>query len=428
MEKANRKCASIKKSFVTAVSVTLLLVFLFSAATLYGCRLIQKRLLPDFNEVWLQTRTTYADGTVTEGSQRFQLDVPAQLGALVSDGDMYAEEEQVEYTIEMIESSFSMLSPSRKLLYRGTQTAMAVLPLFYAAAGIALCAWWFYRKKIAPPVRILTDAIGHIQESNLDFEIKCPGEDELGQLCIMFERMRQVLYENNRQLWRTIEDQRLLQASVAHDLRNPITILEGYIESLQNKLSLERLTPQKLEHTLENMSITAKRLERYTDCMRDLHALQKTAACPSRLAYPDGLNQLTESISMMLRQKNMEVDVVCRGAPREIFIDQALLARILENIFSNASRYAKTSVHISFLLEENVLSIEVVDDGPGFSAGVLEKRAITFYSEDAGEKHLGLGLATARILCQKQKGQIFLSNSPSGGACVRIRIPLPPEN
>lgn len=124
----------------------------------------------------------------------------------------------------------------------------------------------------------------------------------------------------------------------------------------------------------------------------------------------------------------MEVDVVCRGAPREIFIDQALLARILENIFSNASRYAKSSVHISSLLEENVLSIEVTDDGPGFSAGVLEKRAITFYSEDTGEKHLGLGLATARILCQKQKGQLFLSNSPSGGACVRIRIPLPQEN
>lgn len=428
MEKVNRKRASIKKSFVTAVSLTLLLVFLGSAATLYGCRLIQKHLLPDSNEVWLQTRTTYADGTVSEGSQRFQLDVPAQLGTLIPDGGISAEEEQVEYTVEMIESSFSMLSPSRKLLYRGTQVAMAVLPLFYAAAGIALCAWWFYRKKIAPPVRILTDAIGHIQESDLDFEIECPGEDELGQLCFMFERMRQALYENNRQLWRTIEDQRLLQASVAHDLRNPITILEGYIESLQNKLSRERLTPQKLEHTLENMSITTKRLERYTDCMRDLHALQKTETCPSRLTYPIGLSQLTESISMMLRQKNMDVDVVCRGAPREIFIDQALLARILENIFSNASRYAKSSVHISSLLEENVLSIEVTDDGPGFSAGVLEKRAITFYSEDTGEKHLGLGLATARILCQKQKGQLFLSNSPSGGACVRIRIPLPQEN
>lgn len=147
MEKVNRKRASIKRSFVTAVSLTLLLVFLGSAATLYGCRLIQKHLLPDSNEVWLQTRTTYADGTVSEGSQRFQLDVPAQLGTLVPDGGISAEEEQVEYTVEMIESSFSMLSPARKLLYRGTQVAMAVLPLFYAAAGIVLCAWWFYRKK-----------------------------------------------------------------------------------------------------------------------------------------------------------------------------------------------------------------------------------------------------------------------------------------
>ena len=274
----------------------------------------------------------------------------------------------------------------------------------------------------------MTSAIGRIQENDLDFEIECPGEDELGQLCLMFERMRKALYENNRQPWRTIEDQRLLQASVAHDLRNPLTILEGYIESLQGKLFSKRLTPQKLEHTLENMSITARRLEQYTDCMRDLYALQNMKICPSRLAYPDGMRQVMESISMIIRQTNKTPDLACLGAPRDIFIDQALLARILENIFSNASRYAKTSVYISSILEDNVLSIEVADDGPGFCAGVLEKRAISFYSESGEEKHLGLGLATTRILCQKQKGQFSLFNRPSGGACVRIRIPLPPEN
>ena len=427
MEKIKRKPDSIKKSFVTAISVTLLSIFVCSAATLYGCWMIQRNLLAHSNEVWLQTKTTYTDGTVSEGKQRIQLDVPTELTTLIPAGGMPSEEKQVEYTIEKIESSYSLLSPTRKFVYRGSQIAMIIFPLFYSVIGITLCAWWFYRKKIAPPVHILTDAIAQIQQNTLDFTIVCPSNDELGQLCSMFEIMRQTLYENNRQLWRTIEDQRILQASVAHDLRNPITILEGYIEYLQKKLSDGQVTEEKLNHTLSNMSITAKRLEQYTDCMRDLNALQKVEVNPSYLIYPDGLNQIVESISMILKPKNIKVKTIFHGDSRTIYVDQVLIARILENVFANAVRYAKTTVHVSSLTENGALSICIQDDGPGFSPVILSKKSTLFYSESTKENHLGLGLATARILCQKQNGQLSLSNNKSGGASVQIFIPFQQE-
>ena len=61
------------------------------------------------------------------------------------------------------------------------------------------------------------------------------GQDELGRLCAAFEKMRQTLYENNRQMWSMLEERRALQASVAHDLRNPIAIMTGYVEYLQDR-------------------------------------------------------------------------------------------------------------------------------------------------------------------------------------------------
>ena len=427
MEKMKRRPQSIRRAFVTAISVTLVAIFVCSAATFYGCWMIQKTLLPDSDEVWLQTRTTYADGTVSEGKQRFRLDVPAELSALVPGGGMQSEEEQVEYTIEKIGSSYAMLSPARRTVYRGTQIAMVALPLLYAIVGIAICAWWFYRKKIAPPIQILTDAIGHVQKNTLDFQIDCPGDDELGQLCEMFERMRRALYENNRKLWRTIEDQRVLQASVAHDLRNPIAILEGYIEYLQKKLPGRGMSREKLEHTLENMSATAKRLERYTDCMRDLDALQKIEVEPVCLTYPDDLGRLIEDLAMLFEQAKIETVCAFGAGPRTIRADPVLLARILENLFANSLRYARHTVRVSAAIEEGILSVQVEDDGPGFSQDILEKKARTFYSRPANGEHLGLGLATARILCQKQDGQLDLSNGASGGARVRVSIPLQKE-
>lgn len=423
MEKMKKEATSIKSSFIAAIMVTLFSIFSFSAITLYGCWRVQKYLLPDSNEVWLQTETTYADGKVSEMKQRMQLDTPAEISALVPEGEQSPTEKQVEYTIEMIESSYSMLSPKRKVLYRGTQIVMAVFPLIYSVAGISVCALWFYRKKIAPPVQILTDAVIYIQNNSLDFQIEPPSKDELGQLCSMFEIMRQTLYENNRQLWRTIEDQRLLQASVAHDLRNPIAIIEGYIEYMQKNLSNKNISDEKLAHILSNMSTTAKRLEQYTDCMRSLNALEEMEVKWTPLSYPKELEQIVDGLSMIFQGRKLSVDTAYEGNQCTIFLDPVLLARILENILTNSIRYANKEINIACSIKEDKLSVFIMDDGTGFSDNLLRKKITLFHSEDSSGSHLGLGLATARILCQKQGGNLFLSNRQTGGACVQIVLP-----
>ena len=64
------------------------------------------------------------------------------------------------------------------------------------------------------------------------------------------------MYENNRVLWHMLEERRVLQASLAHDLRNPIAIIEGYTEYLQEKAQTGNLSSEKLGHTLANLLIS----------------------------------------------------------------------------------------------------------------------------------------------------------------------------
>ena len=130
---------------------------------------------------------------------------------------------------------------------------------------------------------------------------------------------------------------------------------------------------------------------------------------------------------MILKPKNIKGKTIFHGDSRTIYVDQVLIARILENVFANAVRYAKTTVHVSSLTENGALSICIQDDGPGFSPAILSKKSTLFYSESTKGNHLGLGLATARILCQKQNGQLSLSNNKSGGASVQIFIPFQQE-
>ncbi len=410
-----------KTAFIWAVAVTMFFVFAASALTIYGCYRIQKAILPDSQEVWLNTRTVIADGRVLEGGQRVILDEPVEVNILVPFGaDVTLE--NTKFIIERIESGFSTLRPKQQLLYRVTGISMVVLPFVYSIIGIMLRAWWFYRRELSPPIQVLADATKHIREQDLDFMVDYNRNDELGRLCMAFEEMRQALYNNNRQLWNMIEQRRILQASVAHDLRNPIAIVEGYVEYMQQCLADGNLNDEELRHTLSNLGVTAKRLEHYTDYIRDLNAVEETETKYSVVQLPDFLRRATESLSFLAEQHSLEITYHSTISDCQVKLDEQIFYRIVENIFSNAVRYAKSKVNFEYFLTNGMLVISISDDGKGFSRTMLRKKNTFLYSEDKTGEHMGLGLATSRALSQKHGGSLELSNITSSGACVTIKL------
>ena len=410
-----------KTAFIWAVAVTMFFVFAASALTIYGCYRIQKAILPDSQEVWLNTRTVIADGRILEGGQRVILDEPVEVNILVPFGaDVTLE--NTKFIIERIESGFSTLRPKQQLLYRVTGISMVVLPFVYSIIGIMLCAWWFYRRELSPPIQVLADATKHIREQDLDFMVDYNRNDELGRLCMAFEEMRQALYNNNRQLWNMIEQRRILQASVAHDLRNPIAIVEGYVEYMQQCLADGNLNDEELRHTLSNLGVTAKRLEHYTDYIRDLNAVEETETKYSVVQLPDFLRRATESLSFLAEQHSLEITYHSTISDCQVKLDEQIFYRIVENIFSNAVRYAKSKVNFEYFLTNGMLVISISDDGKGFSRTMLRKKNTFLYSEDKTGEHMGLGLATSRALSQKHGGSLELSNITSSGACVTIKL------
>ena len=424
MEKVKRR--SLKRSFVEAVAMTMLIVFLCSGLAIFGCYRFQKHILPDSNEVWLTQQNTAPDGTVTETKMRYVLDgSPEPFGQLVADGQEHSEaEEQTSYIIERIESSYSMLSPKARTAYRASQVCMVLLPLVFAVIGITLCAWWFYHKILEPPITVLMDATTHIQDQDLNFQITFNGQDELGQLCAAFEKMRQTLYGNNRQLWSMLEERRALQASVAHDLRNPIAIMTGYVEYLQENNKGGTLTEEKLEKALSNLGITVERMGLYTDTMRDLGAIEETEVHRREVELPDFLQHMADSLSILFQNTEIRFSCDLHVPKGRAVFDGELLYRVLENLISNALRFAEREIGLAFCLEHGILSATVTDDGPGFSDKLLKKKTALFYSEDTSGQHLGLGLAVSRVLCQKHGGTIELSNQPPHGACVKASIKI----
>ncbi len=424
MEKVE-KSASLKRSFFGAMLVTVAVIILLSTGAIFTCSYLQKVLLPDSDEIYLNIKTVYEDGTEETFWQRMKFGSEETLGMLTveEDGEAVPEKKGVtRYSVDKVENSYQSLSPKRKLAYSALSYGMLVLPTLFSIAGVLVCAVWFYKKKLDPPIRILSSATENIANENLDFDVRYDSGDEMGRLCASFEKMRRALSDNNRALWAMVEERRMLQASVAHDLRNPIAIIKGYTEYLEESVPGGRLSDDRLLHTLSNMHTTAERLERYTDSILEIHQVEDLELHRKNYDLPQVLGEITEALTMLARQEGLTADVKLQVPSCQVMLDKQMLCRVFENIFANAVRFAKSTIRVAVTMEDSVLIAVISDDGPGFPEKILKNRERYMVTTDTSGQHMGMGLAVSRILCGKLGGGLKLCNGPDGGASVEISI------
>ena len=417
---------SLKKSFITAVSVMVILVVTLSVLSILGCFAVQNWLVPVRDEVMLHIYRETPYG-VQESSMRMRTNGehsnPPVLIAQEDDEPIY-KDAVTGYAIVPIASP-EFLSPKRMLLYNAMSVCTVALPMLYAVLGIILCGIRFYNKKLARPLSILFEGAEKIAGNDLDFTMHSDQNNEMGMLCNAFEKMRSALLESQRTTWALMEERKQLNASVAHDIRTPITIIEGYTEYLQRNLKNGKADEETLMRTLAHLSESAARLERYVDSVRDIQNLDDMPINKTEANLKDAVCEIAEDMAVLANQADKRLNIDMENIPDiNTLLDKQVLSRILENLISNATRYAKEQIDLRFSTEEDLLMVMVRDDGPGFTKKTLDSGTTPFYKESDTQEHMGLGLAISKTLCRKHGGNIHLQNATEGGAVVRFRVTI----
>lgn len=337
----------------------------------------------------------------------------------------------------------------------------------------------FYRRHIGGPLSVLEAAADRIARQDLDFQIGAVHGRELGRLGAAMEGMRSSLLATQRELWRTAEDRRRLNAAFAHDLRTPVTVLKGTLEMARIKADRAG-SGEDVRKTLDTLSGQANRLESYAQLMSRVTKLEdrevmRSACAPSDVARVlerqaagyvatrgNGC-KLLFSLGGGMRAAGAGVEHAAEpdaggaaGAgvehaagpclehaavpdaehavepcPELLSIDMQLVEEVLGNLLGNACDHARSKVAVSVdLLQPKQgslaagargdvrLELVVTDDGRGFTAEALHHGCDPFYSEAKSAEHFGLGLNIARTLARLHGGAVELGNLEGGGACV----------
>lgn len=416
--RARIKSMPLCRAFCLYVCVTFFSVALLSALIIGLCTAIQNHLLPVSDEVLLTVWETFEDRTNKHTFNVKLGESPRELPFLHGVGTEEKTVQDAQYTVAAIERNYTSLSPRRRLLYQASVIAMIAGPVCLSFGGILLCGILFYKGRLKKPIDTLAMAAGRISTQDLDFHITSDSGDELGKLCESFELMRGALRENYQRLWATLEERKQLQASVAHDLCNPIAIIEGHAEYLQINLGKETLKPEKIYAIVGNIQQAAKRLERYTESMRALHRLEELEIQREEVRFGELYQDITADLSIITAGRS--IALVCKNDVGEapVRLDAGVLYRILENLVGNAVRFAKSEIRISFSSSSKGVEVLVEDDGNGFPEEVLKSQKSYFVPDSGDGQHCGLGLAICRIFCEKHGGALRLFNGAKAGACV----------
>lgn len=327
--------------------------------------------------------------------------------------------------ITIVQNNVNQFSNYDKTLLNIINILQLVLPLIFFIGLLLLADIIFYKVKLKTPIEILNKGAMEISNNNLDFCLEYNNNDELGNLCNAFEKMRSELNKNNIKMWTMINDRKQLNAAFSHDLRNPLTVLKGYSNYLTKYIPTGKLSDEKILSTTQLMSEHINRIEYYVENMSNAQRLEDLVVSKSMSNINKFIENLDENISIIAKQEGKSFKLKSLINNVNLLFDENIILRVVENIILNAFRYARNNVSILIYLEQKLLTFVIEDDGIGFSKESLKSALKPFYRDktlNESNAHFGMGLYISKILCEKHGGSISIENNSTNSAKITAKF------
>lgn len=284
-------------------------------------------------------------------------------------------------------------------------------------------------------IRILTrnfikilDVMQKFRQGDLNARIHVKSSGDLKQLSDIFNEMADILTRNVDKLKEVEVLRRELIANVSHDLRTPISIIHGYVETLHMKE--DTLSVQDRKRYMNTILDSTIKLERLVNELFELSKLEANQVQPQK--EPFYISELVSDISnkyhLIAKRKNILIDTALAKDLPPVYADISLIERVMQNLLDNAIKFTPEEGKV-FIRTQKIngsVEITVTDTGIGIPEKERENIFGRYYKVNNIsdlKKNTGLGLAIVKKILDLHECSLDLISNP-GGTSFIFRLPV----
>lgn len=226
--------------------------------------------------------------------------------------------------------------------------------------------------------------------------------------------------------YRMLEMRKDFIANASHELKTPITIIQGFAEALHDNPELPKDTSSEITRKI------VYNCQRMTAIITNLLTLADIENLPRSRLQKCNLSHIIENCyhDLMGVYPDAVVEIKKLTEDTSLIVDPDLLEVAIRNLFDNAAKYSESSVKITVTLDKqdsNHLKIAIADEGIGIPKNKIEYIFERFYtinkSSPCKMKSSGLGLSIVKTIIEKHLGKIFVSSEQGKGTTFTIFLP-----
>ena len=219
-----------------------------------------------------------------------------------------------------------------------------------------------------------------------------------------------------------------LIANISHDLRTPLAIIQGYIETLQMKEN--ELSKEEREDYLNKINSSGERLSKLISQLFEYSKLEANQIEPEKEPFliSELANDIHRNYQVLAKKKNIILHLNMEKQIPLVFADISLVERAIQNLMDNALKFTPEGGEVTVEIHTNSKDVEIAikDSGPGITK---EEQQLVFerYRQTKTGKQkegAGLGLAIVRKIMELHNASIEVLSKPNEGTTFSFSLPI----
>ncbi len=269
---------------------------------------------------------------------------------------------------------------------------------------------WIYiiSKQMSKPLKQMNMVAKQIAGGHFDKRIEVKGQDEIAELALSFNHMAQ-------ELDKIEESRRKFIANVSHDLRSPLTSIQGFVTAI-----LDGTIPKSEQEKYLNIVLSeSQRMITMTNTILDLSKLEERMAPIEKVSFNINtmIKGILETFEPIAVQKDVNVQVVLEDTEPYVMGDIDMIARVIQNFLDNAFKFVNEhgTIRITTYITNHKMMIAIGNSGEPIKEEEQKDIWNRFYKGDASrgkyKKGLGLGLVIVKEIIKQHNEIIGLTSN-----------------